>query len=74
MGLQRLHQINLPTLDPPPPSYSCLCVPLFARFLTLLRATFVEARESGSDVDAAALEVGRLDGIVRKHSVVFAAK
>ena len=33
----------------------------FARFLTLLRATFVEARESGSDVDAAALEVGRQD-------------
>lgn len=34
------------------------------RFLTLLRATFVEARESGSDVDAAALEVGHQNSLL----------
>lgn len=40
---------------------ACMRVPLsrLSRFLTLLRATFVETRESGSDVDAAALEVCR---------------
>lgn len=34
-----------------------------ARFLTLLRATFVEAKESGSDVDAAALEVSHQNSL-----------
>lgn len=44
--------------------------PVSGRFLTLLRATFADAKDTGSDADSAALEVNKCI----MHSLLFSMR